>query len=481
MTLFVGALLARGLTTRPDAPAATLGSEAVTFAELHAGSDRRAALLMALGVRRGSIVAWISHPALVSLEIFLACARIGAVFAPVNPKLGEAELSSTLQVLNPDQILLGPGARDRAAEARAHAPTADWQEAGAAWSTPPPGPLADSEPHIAYLTSGSTGTPKAVLVSHRASWLRSAPGGGTFTRPLRGTGGVVCTFPLYHYGGWHYVMESWQHGRAVHLVERADAPSVAEAVTTWQPTALYCIPAVWERVLDERGTDLSCLEYADTGTSTVSRDLVRRIKRRLPHTTTTILYGSTEVGRMAALPDWELETHPGSVGCAAFPTMLSLAHDGEVLANSPAMMNGYLGRPDLTAEVLDEHGTYRTGDIGLFHDEHLHLTGRRSEMIRSGGEFVSPLEVETALRAVADVRDLAVVGVPDPTWGEIVCAVVVPGPGGPPELAALQDSTRVSLAPHKRPRRLVVLPELPRTSATGQVQRRKVAELVREC
>jgi acyl-CoA synthetase (AMP-forming)/AMP-acid ligase II len=254
---------------------------------------------------------------------------------------------------------------------------------------------------------------------------------------------------------------------------------VIDAVTRWRATALYCIPAVWERVLDPAldGADLSSLRYADTGTSPVAGDLVARIKSRLPGTTTTILYGSTEAGRMAALHDWELAERSGSVGRAAFPGSLTIAADGEVCVRTPALMDGYLGAPETTARVMSADGAYRTGDLGRLDDEgYLYLTGRTREVIRSGGEFVAPSEVEHVLALAPGVADVAVVGVPDDRWGEVVCAVVVPAESGPPSLGDLQEFARERLASHKLPRRLALVTGIPRTPATGQVQRSRLRE-----
>jgi len=180
---------------------------------------------------------------------------------------------------------------------------------------------------------------------------------------------------------------------------------------------------------------------------------------------------------MAALQDWEIAERPGSVGRAAFPGALWL-DEGEVCFASPAMMDGYyrLGRE--TAAVLHD-GVYRSGDTGeLDEDGYLYLTGRTSELIRAGGEPVWPVEVEAALRGLDGVADLAVVGVPDATWGEIVCAAVVPADGVVPDVERLRSHLDGRLARFKHPRRVAVVPEIPRTPATGQVQRRRLRDQV---
>jgi acyl-CoA synthetase (AMP-forming)/AMP-acid ligase II len=273
------------------------------------------------------------------------------------------------------------------------------------------------------------------------------------------------------------VLEAWQNATAVHLVHRADAEHIVDAVRGRRASALYCIPAVWERLLDaeHRTADLSSLRHADTGTSSVAAELVARIKERLPGTTTTILYGSTEAGRMAALYDWELADRPGSVGRPAFPGTLWTAPDGEVCVRGEGLMSGYHDLPEATAEAL-AGDCYHSGDVGhLDPDGYLYLTGRKREVIRTGGEWVSPYEVEQALRDLPGVRDVAVVGLPDPRWGEVVCAALVLDPGAAcPGVEAVRRHVAGRLAPYKQPRRVAVVGDIPRTPATGQIQRGRI-------
>jgi acyl-CoA synthetase (AMP-forming)/AMP-acid ligase II len=140
-------------------------------------------------------------------------------------------------------------------------------------------------------------------------------------------------------------------------------------------------------------------------------------------------------------------------------------------------MLGYFERPMLTAAAL-AGGWYHTGDLGTLDDDgYLYITGRASELIRTGGEYVSPSEVETALAGAPGIAEAAVVGAPDDRWGEIVCAVVRPASGHePPTLDSLRAYLDGRLAGHKQPRRLVLTTDIPRTSATGQIQRSLIRE-----
>ena len=161
---------------------------------------------------------------------------------------------------------------------------------------------------------------------------------------------------------------------------------------------------------------------------------------------------------------------PGSVGLPSPGVELRLADDGEICVRSAYLMDGYFEDAAATAEALRD-GWFHTGDLGeLDLEGYLHVTGRKKDVIRTGGESVTPAEVEAALARHPRVAEVAVVGVPDVQWGEVVCAVVVPA-GSAPTLVELQRHCEGELAPFKRPRRLELVDALPRTAATGQVQR----------
>jgi len=485
MEMLIGNIVREVAAERPRALAGTLGEEAVAFGELDAAAERLAAGLHRAGVGRGDVVVWWSGPALDSLAVMTACARAGAVFAPLSPLLGEAEAREIIAYMRPALVVAAPETVERAAALDAplavpRGPVPNGAVDLAALAAAADGAfidgsdLDDTDPHILYLTSGSTGRPKGVLVSHRASWIRSRRGGGSYGDDLDG---VLCSFPLYHYGGWHYVLEAWLNGTAVHLVRKADGTHLRAALERRRPNAIYCIPAVWERLLAEPA-DLGGIRYADTGTSAVGDDLFVRLARRLPGARTTVLYGASEAGRMTALRDEELAARPDSVGRPVEPGRVRIAADGEILFAGPTLMNGYLDLPDASAAAIED-GWYHTGDLGTRDEEgYVRITGRKREVIRSGGETISPAEVETALGPLPGVAELAVVGLPDPRWGEVVCAVVVLAPAGTPPTVEDLRARLTALAPHKHPRRVTVVDAIPRTTATGQVMRGALREAV---
>jgi acyl-CoA synthetase (AMP-forming)/AMP-acid ligase II len=285
-------------------------------------------------------------------------------------------------------------------------------------------------------------------------------------------------FPLFHMAGWTIALGAWQGRRPIHF-SAADPAQLLETVQRHRAGRLYAIPAVWSRILQHgiEGYDLSTLHEADTGTSATPPELIAAIRTALPHTVTRIFYGSTEAGSATILSHADLAAKPGGVGRAAPGCDVCLSESGEVCVRSAFLMDGYFDNPEATADALRD-GWYHTGDLGAFDaDGYLSIVGRARDVIRSGGETISPVEVEQALGSHPAFAEVAVVGVPDAAWGEIVTACVVLRPGtDAPDVDAVRAWCSDRLASFKHPRRVVVLDALPRTPATGQVQRTLIVE-----
>jgi acyl-CoA synthetase (AMP-forming)/AMP-acid ligase II len=480
--LLVGDILRHAARATPHAIAATLGDDELTFAGLDARSNQVARALAARGIGVGARVAWWGETSLAAMPIFNACARLGAAFMPVNVRLGADEAASILEYARP--MLLLADAPRAATAAGWDPPPLSHDELFAAADREsdvddgnPPG-LDERATHVVFFTSGSTGRPKGVVLSHRTTWLRSFQGNLTDH-----TGGTVCMFPLFHMAGWSMTVNAWQTRCPVHFAS-PDAHSLLETAARRRATRLYHIPAVWQRVLehDRSGYDLTTVRECDTGTSATPPELLAAIKDAFPGTVTRIYYGGTEVGLAAMLADADLARKPGAVGPAAIGVSLRLV-DGEVCVRSPFLMDGYFEHADADAAALTplEPGGppwYRTGDLGVLDDEgYLSIVGRAREILRTGGESVAPAEVEVVLSTHPDVAEVAVIGLPDPEWGEVVTAVVVARPGvDAPSLETLRAHCEGRLARFKHPRRVEALEALPRTAATGQVQRTLLVE-----
>jgi acyl-CoA synthetase (AMP-forming)/AMP-acid ligase II len=479
MALLIGNVLRHAARYTPRRLAATLGDDELTFGELDDHANRVARTLAGMGVGHGDRVAWWGDTSLEALPIFFALAKLGGVFAPVNARLGPDEAAEVVAYARPRVLVVDDAHAEFVQEIDVpivtHAHLFDAATHASPTDVDAP-TLEERHPHIIFFTSGSTGRSKGVVLSHRASCLRSFP-------PLAADsdGGTVCMFPLFHMAGWSLGLGCWQSRRPIHFVGVPDAETLLETVERRGATRIYLIPAVWARVL-EHGVEkheVSSLAEADTGTSATPPELVAAIRDALPHTVTRIFYGSTEAGPGTVLAHADLARKPGSVGLPQ-PGVDVRLEDGEVCIRSDLLMDGYFDQPDATAEALRD-GWYHTGDLGSLDDEgYLSIIGRIRDVIRTGGETVAPAEVEAALVTHPGVREVAVVGVPDAQWGEIVCAVVVPEADAVEtlDLHGLRLHSDAALASFKQPRRLEVVDELPRTPATGQVQRPLLVERI---
>ena len=339
--------------------------------------------------------------------------------------------------------------------------------------------LDERDPHVIFFTSGSTGAPKGVVLSHRVNCLRSFPSLG-----VERDGGTVCMFPLFHMAGWSLALGAWQARRPIHLVRTPDAETllrsrVDAAARRGSTRSPPCGPASSSTGVD--GYDLSALREADTGTSATPPELVDAIRAALPQTVTRIFYGSTEAGPGTILGIADLARKPGSVGLPQPGVELRISDEGEVCLRSELLMDGYFDDPDATAAALDADGWYHSGDLGVLDDEgYLSIVGpapgRAAHRRRDGRAGRGRGRCSPTHPAVAEV---AVVGLPDPQWGEIVCAVVVPAAGRRPRPSrTLRAHCDGRLAAFKHPRRVEVVADLPRTSATGQVQRTLLVERI---
>jgi acyl-CoA synthetase (AMP-forming)/AMP-acid ligase II len=471
MGLLIGDVIRHAARVTPARLAATIADEELTFAELEARSNQVARVLTARGVGACDRVAWWGETGLAALPIFGGLAKLGAAFMPVNARLSPEEAGEVIGYARP-RLTIVDEAHDGAAfdavthgdlfAAAARAETADVDEA-----------LDDGSTHVLFFTSGSTGRSKGVVLSHRCSFLRSFPNLITDW-----TGSTVCMFPLFHMSGWSMALNAWQMRLPVHFAA-PDAATILATAERRQATRLYCLPAVWSRVLehDRRAYDLTSLRECDTGTSATPPELLASIKEAFPATVTRIYYGSTEAGPATLLGDVDLARKPGSVGLPVPSVDLRLTDEGEVCVRSEFLMAGYFEQPEATAAALRD-GWYHTGDLGALDDEgYLSIVGRARDVLRTGGETVAPGEVEGVLRDHPGIAEVAVVGLPDVEWGEVVCAVVVPAAGADElSLAALRSHCDGRLAAFKHPRRLELVDELPRTPATGQIQRTLLVE-----
>lgn len=496
--LVIGDIFRSAARAVPNRVAAAMGAEEITFAQLDASANRTARALAKAGVARGDrVVAW-GSTSLDAVALFAASAKLGAIFAPMDGGLGTDEAATMASTIGPAMLLVDsehsePGAEvaERIGattavmtglfgngEVTAGIPSLASDALGEDSADLVEPGLTEVDPHVIFFTSGTTGRSKGVVISHRVSYLRTHPGA-----LLEPRGPLVCPYPLFHMGAWTLAMQQWQARDRVVLLPSFGSLTLCEAIQRHQAVRLNAIPAIWRRLLDQVATrgaqkfDLSSIRLADTGTSATPPELLEAIRRTLPGASLRVFYGSTEGGPVAMLEDSDISRKPGSCGVSVPTCEVRLDRTGEVLVRGPLLFDGYFDDPEATASAFVD-GWYRMGDLAEVDEEgYLYIVGRAHDIIRSGGESIAPVEVEHVLAGNASVADVAVVGIPDAYWGEVVCAVVVPiDRDDPPTLEDLRAHCADRLARFKHPRRLVLVDSIPRTASTNQLQRRLLIE-----
>ena len=327
-----------------------------------------------------------------------------------------------------------------------------------------------------HVTSGTTGRPKAVW-----SGVLSADDAAALLAEERDLWGFAADdvhlvlSPIHHSAPLRFASGTLLAGGRLVFAGPFDAAAITGLVETERPTTVFCVPTHLQRLLahwDQHGTpDLSCFRLVAHAGAACPPALKRRLIEVFPPGTTWEFYGSTE-GQFTACRSEEWLQRPGTVGRARPGRELTVDDDGTIWCRVPPHARFTYFRDEEKTARAWRGDSFTVGDLGrLDGDGYLFLDGRREDLVISGGVNVYPVEVENALREHPGVDDVAVYGVPDPEWGQRVCAAVV-GTASEEELTAF---ARERLSPAKRPRRWRFLTGLPHT-ATGKVRRLELAD-----
>ena len=476
-----------------------------TFGALHAASATVASHLLegrpSLG---GARVALLVPPSSGFVAALLGVWRAGGVPVPLSASHAHAELDHILQTAAPEATIVasdlaerldGAGLPPLATGRRVPSP-----ELPPSVLSPPDAPsaaggrerlappLAEASPALMLFTSGTTGKPKGVMLSHAgvAATLRSLAAAWRWTPEDR----LLHALPLYHTHGLIVALLGALWAGARVELEPFDARAIWSAFE--RATVFMAVPTMYVRLCEafdaaspeERAawtTGARALRLFTSGSAALPAPLLRTFERL---TGQTILerYGMTEIG-MALSNPYDGPRIAGSVGVPLPGVSVDIVDDagrpvpagtpGELRVRSPQVFLGYHGDALATAAAFDEAGRFRTGDTGVVDpvDRHVRLLGRTSvDILKSGGYKLSALELEAALAAHPAIAEIAVIGTPDPVWGDAVTACVVTRPGSELDLDGLRAWGRDRLAPYKLPRVLRRLPALPR-NPMGKVQK----------
>jgi acyl-CoA synthetase (AMP-forming)/AMP-acid ligase II len=513
-------LVARAAAWYADRPAVTDAHVTLSFRDLHRRSNRLANALLGLSPEPGGRVAVLAANRAELVEIDFAISKAGKIRVPVNTRLTEAEIRYVVGDAGADVIVTDPPRRELATALAADpdgprhvvvlpATGAGGDDGTAAGDGRPGGPhryrdllaaardAAPAVPHppdagnfILY-TSGTTGRPKGALATNRS---RLAATMAMLTEELDvPLGGAMAHVGSMAHGSGSKVLAYLLRGARNIPVPRWDPEQFLDLVERERVTGTFLVPTMLSMLVEAAGgarRDLSSLRSVSYGGAPIAparlEEAVARFGRALvqvygsceaPHPV-FVLTGEQHLALSGRLRD------VAPVGREALHSEVRLVaadgrdagpgEPGEMWVRGPNVMAGYWRNPEATAAVLDGDGWYRTGDIAWRDDEHFYyIVDRSRDMIITGGLNVYPAEVENVIQQHPAVADVAVIGVPDPVWGESVKALVVRRPGARLTGEEVVAHCRRSLAGYKKPRFVEFVDGLPK-GATGKTLKREL-------
>jgi O-succinylbenzoic acid--CoA ligase len=450
--------LTRAAATRPRHEAVQTPARAWSYAELYAAARSGGAELAARGARPGERVAIALPPGLAFAQALHACLLLGAVAVPIDvrsPPRERALLAGGATVFL-EEPLGGPFER------------AGTRTGGAASELPGPGHDLDAVAVVIH-TSGTAAAPRPIELTY-GNLLWSALGSAV-ALGLDPNERWLCAMPVAHVGGLSILVRSAIYATTAVIHERFEADRVLETLREQRITLVSLVATTLARLLDGGLAAPPSLRCALTGGGPVPASLVGRA--RSEGVPVGLTYGLTEAcSQVTTTPAASLADGGDSAGPALFCTRVRIE---ERAPEQPGAGEILLAGPTVARASLAPDGWLRTGDLGSI-DEHgrLHVTGRKSDTIVSGGENVAPAEVEAVLEAHPDVLEAAVVASRDERWGESVTAIVVVRPGRVLDGEELRAHCAGSLAPYKVPKRVTLAgTRLPRTPS-GKLLRREL-------
>ncbi|MGH8977191.1 MAG: AMP-binding protein [Acidimicrobiia bacterium] len=477
-----------GLVDEPEQPAASWGT--MSWREVAQRARAQAAGLDAIGIGRGERIAIVSQNSARLFTSFFGVSGWGRVLVPINFRLNADEVAyivehsgATMLLVDPelDESLRGVDAKLRfviGAEADAELYRAGVEPE--AWGDPD-----ENDTATINYTSGTTARPKGVQLTHRNIWLNATVFGWQTTVTDRDV--LLHTLPMFHCNGWGMPYAVTGMGGRHIVLRKVDGTEILRRVRDHGVTLMCGAPAVvaaildaaqeWDGEIPGRGRTRIVVAGAPPPTRAIERvetDLGWEFLQ---------IYGLTEttpvltMNRIRAEYD-ELDSGAraaklGRAGAPALGVRIRVDDEGELQARGNHVMEGYWQQPDETAAAIPD-GWFRTGDGGYVDDgNYVSIADRKKDVIISGGENVSSIEVEDCIFSHPAVAEVAVIGVPDEKWGEAVKALVVLAPGAMATEQEIIDLCRARLAHYKCPKSVEFRDELART-ATGKLQKFKL-------
>jgi acyl-CoA synthetase (AMP-forming)/AMP-acid ligase II len=481
------------IVDEPDQPAESWGM--ITYRDMAERARAMAAGLDELGIGVGERVAMLSHNSARLLTALFGVSGSGRILVPINFRLVADEVKYIVEHSGARLLLIDPELADAMAGVECEHTMIIGAESDAVLMKfgvePRPWDADEDATATINYTSGTTARPKGVQLTHRNIWLNASIFGwhmGVTDRDV-----YLHTLPQFHCNGWGMLYAVTGMGATHVIIRKIDGAEILRRVEQHGVTLMCGAPAVLNMVLDAATT-----WEADTGRPIPGRDRVRIVVAGAPPPTRTIercmtelgwefvqIYGLTEttpvltMNRSRAEYDGLSPTDKAAklnrAGAPVVGCTMAVDKQGEILARGNMVMDGYWEQPEQTADAIRD-GYFHTGDGGIIDDDnYVVISDRKKDVIISGAENVSSIEVEDVIFQHPEVTEVAVIGIPDEKWGELVTALVVKVPGS----ALTEDDViafaKTKLAGYKCPKRVEFRDELART-ATGKLQKFKLRE-----
>jgi long-chain acyl-CoA synthetase len=480
--------LGRARRYYPEEKALASVETSFNFRQLHDRVENIAAALNKHGFRVGDRLAVLLPNETDYLELIYACAWLGVIIVPLNTRLSATEI---------DHILSDASPRGLIRHSTLAVPTVpvpqqlvlDQQPLNIANSNSAPDPIYDPDAVFALIyTSGTTGLPKGVALTH-ANILADVDH-VNYWLPYKERGVYLHAAPLFHIADFPFTFASPAFGTCQVTIPKFSPQAFCETVARERVTHTVLVPTMINLLLqyeELKSFDLSSLENLGYGGSPIAPELIHRIRELLPEVKLLQVYGLTETGFLSGLQDHEhIEGRLESCGRPCPGIELRVVDDsgkeveqgrpGELVTRGANVMHGYWNNPKESSLAFSD-GFFRTGDIGYQDAEgYFYILDRLKDMIVSGGENVYSGEVEAVISQHPAVREVAVFGIPDPKWGELVMACVVLKPGNSLTADQLIAYSRKSLASYKIPRAIEFSKmDLPK-SGSGKILKKTLRE-----
>ena len=500
----------------PDRTAIVFEGNRLTFNELNERTNRLANALAGLGIKKGDRVAILQVNCNQYVEAYYGAAKLGAIFVPLNFRAKKDELVHMLNHSEASVLFMGKRYVEMVNEMRPELPLVkhyisiegkregmlDYEEMLATASGEDVfTDIGDEDITILMYTAGTTGLPKGVPLPHNSFSLYVLENVNPVDPEVEETN--LLTMPLYHVAGIQAMLAATYGGRAIAMMRQFDTDEWLETVQREKANRAMLVPTMLKRIIDHHHFDkydLSSLRVITYGAAPMPFEVIKKAIALFPGVSFINAFGQTETASTITTlgpedhiikgteeeKDKKLRRLTSSIGRPMSDVEMKIIDEagnelpigkvGEIVARGPRVMSGYWKDAEKTAKTMTKDGWLRTGDmVYMDEDGYFYLAGRGDDMIIRGGENISPEEVENVLYAHPAIEEAAVIGVPDPEWGQEPRAIVALKKGETATPEELIEFCRQRLSSFKRPRSVVFVDALPRTS-TGKVLKRVLRE-----